>query len=192
MNAFNPDFTHKRHKWASGLTTIGHLHGWMWRWLQWHQAQCSWRFFHGIRSLQNMSRLGNLRRHCCFSNNSNKKTWVFTSSLFSRCLIHVLAYKHLQRPGMLMNRSLKLVVWLIFLWGVASLVCMPNVTTWNMLGEHSPRCHHTMWSVGLPWCWDMWNVGKGGRHWNYLDKCSRKLCSQTVVLLWVCWMPMPV
>lgn len=137
MNAFNPDFTHKRQKWASGLTTIGHLHGWRWRWLQWHQAQCSWRFFHGIRSLQNMSRLGNLRRHCCFSNNCNKKTWVFTSSLFSRCLIHVLAYKHLQRSGMLMKRSLKLVfVWLIFLWEVASLAFMPNVPAWNMLGEH--------------------------------------------------------
>jgi hypothetical protein len=33
------------------LRTDETCHGWQQRWLQWHQAQCNWNFFHGIRSL---------------------------------------------------------------------------------------------------------------------------------------------
>lgn len=29
----------------------------------------------------------------------------------------------------------------------------------------------------------MWNVGKGWRHWNYFDKCNRKVSCQTLLLL---------
>jgi pentatricopeptide repeat protein len=28
--------------------------------------------------------------------------------------------------------------------------------------------------------------GQGQKHWNYFDKCNRKVCSQTLLLLWGC------
>ncbi len=65
-------------------------HGWHQRWLQWHWAQCKWTNFHGIRSLQNMWRMDNLRRWCNFSNKCNKKEWILTNSLLFRKLTHLL------------------------------------------------------------------------------------------------------
>ncbi len=38
----------------------------------------------------------------------------------------------------------------------------------------------------------MWNVAKGRRHWNYFDKCNRSMCDRTLLLLWGCWMHVPV
>ncbi len=63
----------KQHREDSGLRTNKTHHGWQQTWLQWHQAQCNCTFFHGIRSLQNMQRMGNLRRQCSFSNKCNEK-----------------------------------------------------------------------------------------------------------------------
>jgi hypothetical protein len=37
-------------------------------------------------------------------------------------------------------------------------------------------------SLGMLWYLDMWNVDKGMRHWNYFEKCGRKVCSQ---VLWL-------
>jgi hypothetical protein len=48
-----------------------------------------------------------------------------------------------------------------------------------------------MWLLGHPSYWDMCNPGKGRRHWNYFDKCNRRVCNQTLLLLWGCWMHVP-
>jgi hypothetical protein len=47
------------------------------------------------------------------------------------------------------------------------LTCMQNVGALRMLGECSTRCHLKMWSLEARWYWDMWNMGKGRRRWNY-------------------------
>ncbi len=70
------------------------------------------------------------------------------------------------------------------LWGIAWLTCMQNVGALKMLGECSTRCHLEMWSLGMLWYWDMWNVGKGRRHWNYFNKCNSRVCDITPLLLW--------
>ncbi len=44
---------------------------------------CNWWFFHGTRSLQNILRVGNLKRQCSFSNKCNKE-WFLTNSLLFR------------------------------------------------------------------------------------------------------------
>ncbi len=31
------------------------------------------------------------------------------------------------------------------------------------------------WSLGMPFYWDMGNVAEGRRHWNYFNKCNRKV-----------------
>ncbi len=31
-------------------------------------------------------------------------------------------------------------------------------------------------------------AGRGRRHWNYFYKCSRRVCNQTLLILWGCWM----
>jgi hypothetical protein len=41
------------------------------------------------------------------------------------------------------------------------LACMQNVGALRRLGDCSIRCHLELWSLGLPWYWDMWNMGKG-------------------------------
>ncbi len=55
-----------------------------------------------------------------------------------------------------------------------------NVGASRVLGECSTRCYLEMWSLKLPWYWDMSNAAKGRRHWIYFGKCSRKPCSQTL------------
>ncbi len=42
------------------------------------------------------------------------------------------------------------------------------------------RCHHVMWSLGMPLYGDMWNLGKVRRHWN----CFKKWNGNCVP--WVC------
>jgi hypothetical protein len=68
---------------------------------------------------------------------------------------------------------------------------MQNVGALRRLGECSTRCHLKMWSLGMLWYWDMWNAGKGRRHWNYFDKCNSIVCNQTLLLLLGCWMHVP-
>jgi hypothetical protein len=58
----------------------------------------------------------------------------------------------------------------------------------RMLGVCSTRCHLGMLSLGMPWYRDMWNVGKGRRHWNYFNKHNSKVCTQALLLFWGCWM----
>jgi len=65
--------------------------------------------------------------------------------------------------------------------GVAWWTCMQNVGALKTLWECSTRCHLKMWSLEAPWYWDMWNVGKGRRHYHYLSKCNRKMCSWTLL-----------
>ncbi len=89
------------------------------------------------------------------------------------------------------NSSFKLAASLISLWGVAWWTCIQNVGALRMLRECCTRCHLEMWSLGLPWYWDMCNVGNGWRHWNYFDKCNSRVCDQTLSLLWGCWMYVP-
>jgi len=71
------------------------------------------------------------------------------------------------------------------------LTFMQSVGAWRMLGECSTRCHLGMWSPLLLWYRDMWNVAKGRRPWNYFDKCKRRMCNQTLLLLWGCWIRVP-
>jgi hypothetical protein len=88
-----------------------------------------------IKCFGNMSRLGNLRRHCNFSNYcSNKKAWVLTTSLLFMYLMHVLVYERLERAGLYMYRLLKAVVTQMSFSGTA-LVDMYGA--WRRLGPTS-------------------------------------------------------
>ncbi len=77
------------------------------------------------------------------------------------------------------------------LWGIAWLICMQNVWALRLLGKCSTRCHLEMQSLGTLWYWNMWNVGKGRRHWIYFKKCSRRVCVQPLLTSWQCWMHAP-
>jgi hypothetical protein len=78
------------------------------------------------------------------------------------------------------------------LCAIAWLTCMQRVGALRRLGECSTRCHFEMWSLGMPWYWDMWNEVKGRRCLNCFDKCNRKVCAQALLLLCGCWMHVPV
>jgi hypothetical protein len=45
------------------------------------------------------------------------------------------------------------------------------------LEKFSSRCHSEMLSLGPPWYWDVWNVDKGRRHWNYSNKGNSEVGS---------------
>jgi hypothetical protein len=42
----------------------------------------------------------------------------------------------------------------VFAQGIAWSTCMQNVEAWRMFGECSTRCHHVMWSLGMPYLED--------------------------------------
>jgi hypothetical protein len=49
--------------------------------------------------------------------------------------------------------------------------------------------HLEMWSLGLPWYWDISNVGKGKRYWKYFDGCNKIwVYTHILLLMWVCYM----
>ncbi len=78
----------------------------------------------------------------------------------------------------------------IFGGWLAWLACMENVGAWRVLGECLARwtLDLEMWSLAMPWYWgNQWNAGKGRSHWNYFNKCNRKVCTQTLLILWGCW-----
>jgi hypothetical protein len=82
------------------------------------------------------------------------------------------------------EQIIKAVVHLLPLWRIAWLTCMQNVGAWRMLEECSTNCHHVISSLGIPWYWYMWNVGKGRRPWNCFNKFNTKVCGQTLSLMW--------
>jgi hypothetical protein len=68
--------------------------------------------------------------------------------------------------------------------------CMQNVGALRILGECLIRCHLQMWSLGIS-CIGTCEVGNSRRHWNYFNKRNRNVYSQTLLLLWWCWMHVP-
>jgi hypothetical protein len=88
----------------SGFWTDETPHGWKQNWLSWHQGLCNWIAFHGIEGLQDMLRLGNMRRQLSISKICNKKASLLTHSPLFQCSMRVLVYEHLKRTGGLMNR----------------------------------------------------------------------------------------
>ncbi len=56
----------------------------------------------------------------------------------------------LKKAGVLMSRSFELDGIQIFLWVLAWFACMQNVGALRMLGECPTRCHHMIWSLGIP------------------------------------------
>ncbi len=61
------------------------------------------------------------------------------------------------------------------LCAIAWWTCMQNVGALKRLGQCLRSCHLEMLSLGPPSYWDMCNVSKGRRHWNYLKKCNKKV-----------------
>ncbi len=48
-----------------------------------------------------------------------------------------------------------------------------------MHAEYLTGLPHVMW----PWWWEVWNVAKGRRYWNYFTKCNGKGCISCLALL---------
>jgi len=69
-------------------------------------------------------------------------------------------------------------------WRVFNKMPSQNVVTWsNMILGHV-KCGQGQKELGMLWYWDMQSVGKGRRHWNYFNKCKRRVCDLTLLLLW--------
>jgi hypothetical protein len=62
-----------------------------WHGLQQHQAECNWTFLHGMRSLQNVWRMDNLRRYSSFSNECNEKAFKSWQIHFCSSYIRICA-----------------------------------------------------------------------------------------------------
>jgi len=66
------------------------------------------------------------------------------------------AYLHPKRTAVVfMSRSFKVAASLMSSWRLALLSCMQTVGTGRMLGECSTRCHHMIWSLGMPYLEDV-------------------------------------
>jgi len=83
--------------------------------------------------------------------------------------MHGLAYLCLTSTSMFMSRSLNMDGIQISLWEVAWLTCMRNAGAWRMLGECPTRCHHMMWSLGMPYLEDVLCMGNGRKLLNILN-----------------------
>ncbi len=132
------------------------------------------------------------RRHWNYFEKCNWRVCNQSLLLFWGCWMHVPAWLHLKRACVFITTLFKLVWSQMSFRGLVWLTCIQHVEALRMLGESSIRCHLKVRSLGLPWYWDIWNVGKGRRHWKYFGKCNRKVWIQTLLLLWGCWMHVPV
>jgi hypothetical protein len=66
------------------------------------------------------------------------------------------AYLHLKRAAVVfMSRSFKVVASLMSSRGLALFSCMQTVGAGRTLGECSTRCHHMIWSLGMPYLEDV-------------------------------------
>jgi pentatricopeptide repeat protein len=65
--------------------------------------------------------------------------------------------------------------------------CMPHVGAWRMHRECSTRCHHMMWSLGMPYLEDVPCMAMVMKLLNILNRCVKKVYSQMISLLFVFW-----
>jgi pentatricopeptide repeat protein len=54
--------------------------------------------------------------------------------------------------------------------------CLSTEAAWQVFNK-MPSWNVVTWTL---WDRNMWNVGKGRRHWIYFKKCSRRVCPTSV------------
>lgn len=86
---------------------------------------------------------------------------------------------YLKRTSVLISKYFAMVMDLIALRGIIWLTCTQNVGMGRDVGRLMSWCDVVTWSAII---WDMWNVIKGKRHWNYFN-CCNKVCKQIYFLL---------
>jgi hypothetical protein len=78
--------------------------------------------------------------------------------------MHVLAYRHLKRPSVFINRSFNVVVSLMHLWVLALLTCTEDALR---VFKKMPSHDVVSWTALL---FGHANADKGRRHCNYFNK----------------------
>jgi len=119
-----------------------------------------------------MWNVGKDRRHWNYFSRCNTRMCNQMLLLLSGFWMHVLTWLHLslKHVDFLMSKFAAMDGIQISLWRLTWWTCIQSVGALRMLGVCSTRCHIKMWS----WYWDMWNVAKGRRCWNYFEKCNRE------------------